>query len=305
MGHPLAAVLLTLGAAALAATPWEVHIDAPLQYATHAARLRRLAGREFHATAALFGTDLPGELRVVLAPEGSELASRAPSWVSGYALPGMATIVLFPARVPSYPDRTLDALFEHELAHLLLDRAARGRPLPRWFHEGLATVAAREWGIEDRARFAVAVLGRRPRSLSELDEGFLGSAAAATRSYALSAALLRHFIDRFGSGFVAETLRAVAAGVSFEEAFRRATGTSPEVAAAVFFRRETLWNTWVPFLTSTTALWMAITLLTLFAIRARRRRDAEIRARWAAEEARGALGSRPSLPPEDDPSRLN
>jgi hypothetical protein len=306
MGGALVAVaaLAALGVAT-EVTAVELLVEAPPEYAAEAARLRAFTHHDFEATAQLLGISPPrGPLRLVLAGERSELASRAPSWVSGYALPPMATIVLFPARVPSYPDRTLEALFEHEVAHLLIARAAGGRPLPRWFDEGLATVAAREWDIEDRARFALAVIGPGPRSVAELEEGFLGSAAAARRSYAMSAALLRHLLQRFGPAFVAATLREVAAGSTFESAFRQATGTSAALAAATFFGKESFWNTWVPFLTSTTALWMGITLLTLLAVRARRRRDAAIRARWAEEEQAAALRQRLSLPP-DDPSRCN
>ncbi len=306
MGHTL------LAAAALAAMAFgsevaalELLVEAPPEYAAEAARLRAFSHHDFRATANLLGIPPPrGPVRLVLASERSPLAGRAPSWVSGYALAPLGTIVLFPARVPSYPDRSLEALFEHEMAHLLIAQAAGGQPLPRWFDEGLATVAAREWGIEDRARFALAVIGPGPHTLAELEAGFLGSAAAARRSYATSAALLRHLLRRFGPGFVAATLRHVAAGRDFEAAFRDATGTSPAVAAAVFFGKENLWNTWVPFLTSATALWLGITLLALLAVRARRRRDAVIRARWAAEEQLAARRQHPPLPPED-PSRLN
>lgn len=282
----------------------ELVVEAGPEHAAVAARVRAVGGRDLAQVAELLGTDPgAGTVRVVLAGEGSPLAARVPSWVSGYALPPLATIVLFPARVPSYPDRTLEALVVHELAHLLIARAAGGGAIPRWFDEGLATVAAREWGIEDRARFAMAVIGPGPRSTAELESGFLGDARSAARSYAVSAALVRHLVRRFGTPFVARTLRAVAAGTPFPEAFRQVTGSSPEVAAALFFRRETFWNTWVPFLTSSTALWMGITALTLLAIRARRRRDAEIRARWAEEERLAALRRQP--PPEKNDPLVN
>lgn len=292
-------------AAALVLAPslggMELVIEAPAGFTAAAARIRQLDGTDLARVAELLGANAEiGSVRVILAEERSPLAARAPSWVSGYALPPLATVVLFPERVPSYPDRTLEALVVHELSHLLIAHAAGFRAMPRWFDEGLATVAAREWGIEDRARFAMAVIGPGPRSLGELEDGFVGDAPRAARAYAVSAALVRHLIRRFGPHFVATTLRAVAAGVPFDEAFHRSTGSSPAVAATLFFRRETFWNTWVPFLTSSTALWMGITVLTLLAIRARRRRDAEIRARWAEEERLATL-RRPPGADEDSP----
>ena len=279
-------------------------VEAPAELAAAAHRVESLGGSDVGETLSLLGLGgVRGAIHVVLVPEGAPLASRAPSWVAGYALPPFATIVLFPARVPSYPDRSLEALVSHEVAHLLIARAAGGVRLPRWFDEGLATVAAREWGIEDRARYAMAVIGSGPESTEELDSGFLGDAAAATRSYALSAAFMRYLLQEYGREVAARIIARVSTGESFATAFRAATGDPLAASEAAFFRRNTFWNTWVPFLTSATALWMGITLLALAAIRARRKRDAEMRARFARDEE-------PTPPtgvtrPDDERLRIN
>jgi hypothetical protein len=97
--------------------------------------------------------------------------------------------------------------------------------------------------------------------------------------------------------------QARAAGASFDEAFASTAGDSPEGFARAYFRREAIWNAWVPFLTSATALWMGITLLALLAIRRRRERDASLRAIWAAEEAARHVEALPN--PEDDSRRWN
>jgi len=292
------------GLAAATATALELVVEAPPRLAAAAARMRALEGIDLGGALALTGLSEPGPpIRVVLATEDSELAARAPSWVAGYALGPLSTIVVFPARVPSYPDRTLEALAVHEITHILVSRATRDRPLPRWYSEGLATVAAREWGLEDRARTALAIIGHRPASLAEVGQAFAGDAAAAARSYALSAAFLRYTLRRFGPGSAAATLAAVARGVPFEAAFRDATGVPLAEVDAAFFRREAIWGTWVPFLTSSTALWIGITALALVAIRRRRQRDAELRDRWAAEDRA------PEAPEleigDDDPRRYN
>ena len=284
----------------------ELVVDAPPELATAAARVRALGGTDIGGALALTGLADPGAaIRVVLAAESSPLATRAPSWVAGYALGPLSTIVLFPARVPSYPDRTLEALLVHEIAHVLVSRVTGDRPLPRWYNEGLATVAAREWALEDRARTALALLGHRPASLAEVGDAFAGDAATVARSYALSAAFVRYTLRRFGAVSTGRTLAAVAAGAPFAEAFRRATGASLAETETAFFRREVVWGTWVPFLTSTTALWFGITALALLAIRRRRRRDAELREHWALEDAVAAAPAIPPEPPEDDPRRYN
>jgi hypothetical protein len=223
-------------------------------------------------------------VHVVVAGEHSELARNLPGWVAGYARGDRDAIVVFPSRVSSYPDRNLETLLRHELTHVLVWRATHGHPVPRWFDEGLATVAAREWGLEDRARFALAVVGTRARNTADLDRGFAGSSRDATRSYALSAAFMRYLMGRFGPDAPPRLLAQIGAGRSFDEAFVDVTGTPLDRVAWTFFVKDAFWNTWLPFLTSSGALWTGITLLALVAIRRRRQQRAAIRAAWQAEE---------------------
>lgn len=282
----------------------ELLVEAPPELERQAVAVRALGAGDWVSLLNLLGLASPGRpVRVVLADERSALAARAPSWVSGYALPALDTVVLFPARVPSYPVGTMEALVRHELAHMLLARATGGRSVPRWFNEGAATVAAREWGVGDGARVAMATIGRGPRTLDEVDAAFLGDAGAASRGYAVSAALVRYLLRRHGDTAVARILAGVAAGHGFDDAFAAATGESTGSFARAYFRRETVWNTWVPFATSTAALWMGITALALLAVKRRRDRDAALRAAWDAEEH--PLHVVPTTLPDDDPKRWN
>ena len=282
------ALCLAFAGAARGQDALQINVEAPPKLARQSAAIAALGrGGEWGSILDLVGLGMPGApIRVVLAPENSPLAAHVASWVSGYAVPGLDTVVLFPGRVPSYPDRNMEALLRHEIAHVLISRAAHGNPVARWFDEGAATVAAREWGIEDGARAALAVIGPGPRSLREVDAAFSGEGAAVPRAYAISAALVRYLLYRHGDTAVARILAGIGRGDEFSEAFERATGESPGEFARSYFRREALWTTWVPFLTSSTVLWMVITLLALFAIKRRRERDAALREAWALEELR-------------------
>jgi hypothetical protein len=260
-------------------------VQAPAGLERAAAAVQGLAALDWDSELEITGClSFPSPIRVVLLPESSQEARTTPTWVSAYAMGAVDTIVIFPARVPSYPDRNLETLLRHEVTHLLIDQAAGGRPVPRWLHEGIATVAAREWGIEDGARFALAVIGQRPHSTSELDDAFSAGAGAAARSYALSAALTRYLRRQFGPDTPAHILRKIALGHQFPEAFALATGRDLHEVEHDFFGREAFWGTWVPFLTSSAVLWMAITLLAMVAIHRRRQRDLQMQAAWAAEE---------------------
>jgi hypothetical protein len=281
-------VCIVLAAAGVIARPApDLVVEAPPSLDAVADEVREIGRGDF--SGALHITGLMGftaPIRVVLAPEESPVARQTPAWISGFADGGSRTIVLFPQRVSRYPDDSLRTLVHHEVTHVLVTEAAGGRPVPRWFNEGVATVAAREWGIEDRARYAAAVVGRGPRTTAALDEGFAEGGRRAIRSYALSGAFVRWLRVEFGEAVPARILELLRRDMSFEEAFVRATGETLAWAEYRFFVREALWHTWVPFLTSSGVLWAAITALALIAIRRRRAKSAAMRDRWQAEEER-------------------
>lgn len=281
----LGLTLLSAPAAALSAP--HLVFESPARFASTAARLRASAPPQLANLSGLTGLADPGPpIRVLLAPEGSPEAGLALRWVVGYAMGDQGLIVLLPERVPSYPDASLDDVLLHETAHVLVARAAGGRPLPRWFQEGMAMIAGRSWGFDDRTHLTLALLVDRPVSLAALDGQFARGQAEVNRAYSVAGSFVRDLLDRYGPGAAPAILAGVARGLSFEDAFFSATGTSLATAEDSFWSRQTFWYRWVPVLTSSVTLWLLITLLALWAIRHRRRRDAAQRQIWEEEEAR-------------------
>ena len=279
--------LLTAGVAAAEPVPPELIFDGPPELAGYAERLRRQEAESYLPAMALTGLEVPGPpIRVILAAEGSPLAERVPSWISGYALGELGVVVLLVERVPSYPDGSLEEVLRHEVCHVLVDRAARGRAVPRWLHEGTAMLASGQWGLRDRTYLAIALVRARQLSLDGLERYFQHDADSAARAYALSAAFVRDLESRYGSGTVARLLAALAQGQSLDDAFLSATGNTLAAAEAEFWGRETFWSRWLPWITSSAVIWLGITLLALYAIKRRRSRDAELRRHWLAEEQR-------------------
>jgi hypothetical protein len=279
--------LVSTPAPAAAVVPPQLVFEAPPRFAPTASRLRASSLPQLASVMRLTGLADPGPpIRVVLAPEGSPESGLVPRWVVGYALGDRGLIVLLPERVPRYPDSSLDDVLLHETAHVLVARAAGGRPLPRWFQEGMAMIAGRSWGLDDRTRLTLALLVDRPVSLAALDGRFAGGQAEVNRAYAVAGSFVRDLLDRYGPGVAPAILEGVARGLSFEDAFFAATGTSLAAAEDSFWSRQTFWYRWVPVLTSSVTLWLLVTLLALWAIRHRRRRDAAQRRIWEEEEAR-------------------
>lgn len=288
---PLASLLLaaTLGASPAAATPAylpTLTIEAPDRLAGLARDLAALPPERFASAMSLIGLEAAGKpITVVLAPEGSPEAEAAEDWVAGYAYGALGRVVLLVDRTPRYPDGSLGELLDHEVAHVLIARAAGNRNVPRWFNEGLSMVAGHSWGLGDLSRLTLAMVTRSDLPLSELDSLFAGHRGEVSRAYALSGALVRDLLRRFGPKAAARILAGVRLGLSFEEAVRRATGSSLQSLESSFWRRHSFTYRWVPLLTSSFALWTGIVLLALLAFKKRRQRDAEIRARWELEEA--------------------
>jgi hypothetical protein len=296
--------LLFAAPAAVAVTAPPLIVHAPASLERYAARVRAIGPERFTDAMRLVGLERPGPpIEVFLGPEGSDLAAGVPPWVSGYAYGAEGVIVLLPARTPSYPDSSLEELLRHEVAHVLVARAAGGRPLPRWFHEGVATIAGTSWGLDDRSRLTLTMIGGKEVSLEEVERQFSGGRATTSEAYAMAGAFVNDLLGRHGEGSVARVLAGVGRGLSFEDAFREATGTPLAEAERSFWRRQTFWYRWVPILTSSVTLWMLVTLLAIWAMGKRRARDAALRRMWEEEENRRL--TEVQVPPPDPDELVN
>jgi len=252
-----------------------------------APRLHRLDRDRLRAIVQLVGLEGPGPpIRVVLAPEDSELARATPSWIAGFAHGASSRLVLFPSRSVRYPHDSLEAVLRHEVAHILIARAAAGQAVPRWFNEGLAVVAERAWHFEDRRQLAWALVSADDVRMDDVNDLFQAGPSGAGRAYALASAFVRHIINTQGPDVPARILDAVASGIPFGVAFERATGRSLVDTERGFHAELTSWTRWLPLLTSPFVLWTIVALLALCAIYVRRRRSAERRRQWEEEDER-------------------
>ena len=110
----------------------------------------------------------------------------APEWGVAFAFPVERRVVLHGHRGGGRAGDPLEVL-RHELAHLALHEALGDLP-PRWFDEGYASYAAREWGRDEvlATNFALAIAFGRIPSLAGLDTAFEGGTTGAQAAYAFS-----------------------------------------------------------------------------------------------------------------------
>ena len=283
----MAALLLAALAVVPAAAqePPALVIMAPVELASARSRLESFNRLPLADIAGTVGLAEPGPaIQVVLAAEDSEAARGAGAWIAGYALGNAGLVVLFPARSPVYPHDTLEDVLRHEVAHVLIARAAGGRDVPRWFHEGLAVVVERPWDLEDRSRLAWELLAGPRLRLREVDAMFEAGPAAQSRAYSLSAAFVRDLIREHGGTAPAAILRLVRDDVPFDRAVATVAGQPLGIAEAGFWERQRVWTAWMPMVTSGEAFWIGVILLAALAVWRRHRHSAGIRRKWDEEE---------------------
>lgn len=125
---------------------------------------------------------------IAIAPDAARFRAwagpAAPEWGAALAFPESRRLVMQGSAASSDAGDP-EVVLRHELAHLALHEQLGNKP-PRWFDEGYASLAAREWKREDALAANVALALRGAPSLDELEASFNGGSAAAQSAYALS-----------------------------------------------------------------------------------------------------------------------
>jgi hypothetical protein len=109
---------------------------------------------------------------------------RAPEWGAAITFPESHRVVM-QGRSAGADAGDPRSVFRHELAHLALHEYLGDLP-PRWFDEGYASYAAREWSREDALAANVALAFKGTPSFDQLDSAFAEGATTAQNAYALA-----------------------------------------------------------------------------------------------------------------------
>ena len=231
-------------------------------------------------------------IRLILAPSRAALDSltrgRLPSWSEGAAFPERGTILL----LSDHPSVDLSGALRHELGHLAL-RWRVGRPLPLWFEEGYAAVAAGEWDRLDALKLNWQVARGVRLDLDDLDRELRGDRPDATTAYALATTAVL-LLERWGGrDGLAPLIDRLARDPSFDAALR----DTYHVTEGDFEMRwqrdvETRYG-WLGWASAAGLFWALLGLALVWLVRLRRRRDEPRRAR---------LDEGWVIPEDDEPS---
>ena len=227
-------------------------------------------------------------LLIAVAPDAARFRAwvgpSAPEWGAAIAFPESRRIVMQGRAGASDAGDPLEVL-RHELAHMALHERLGNRP-PRWFDEGYASVAAREWRREDVLAANVALALKGTPSLDELDDGFRGGSVAAQSAYALSYRAVTELASLDPDRGLTLFFRYWADGKSLDQAMRQAFGLTLNGFEKEFQRRTSRRYGGLALFADLSIAMLVLTALLLPFLFARRGRDRRrMRALVAADEA--------------------
>jgi len=228
------------------------------------------------------------EVRVVAEPaDMTRLAPKGqapPSWSGAVAYPEHDMVLLALRHQSGAPVSDLALVFEHELSHLALRKAAgRDSRLPRWFSEGVAIQQSEASSIGRSGVLWWAAFGDELLPLAEI-EHYPEDPGAVSLAYAEAADFVGFLLRRGGWVDLRVVLRRVATGEPFEEAFELAYRN--DLAALEARWRESLVGSsnFAALITGSGALWGLITALFIYAYTAVKKRRRRRLAEMASEE---------------------
>lgn len=196
-------------------------------------------------------------------------------------------------------------VLRHELAHLALARATRGRA-PRWVHEGYAQLASGSWDSGKAWRLRFFFLRAGSGTLERLTVGFPREREPARTAYLLSYTAVQELYRRGGDYGLRRFFEELGRGVSVDGAMRSVYGVT-------LLQFEKQWREsvsdrygWLYLVSRATFFWTLVAVAVLVVWWIRRRRDRERMEELKREESREAIrrlldGERPEAGP--DPGR--
>ncbi len=217
----------------------------------------------------------------------------APEWGVALAFPQARRIVMQGRSASSAAGDPLEVL-RHELAHLALYERLGDRP-PRWFDEGYASVAAREWRRDDMLAANIGLALRGAPSLERLEDGFSRGSLEAQAAYALSYRAVIELAALDSARGLSLFFQYWAEGRTLDAAIRKAFGMTLPGFEQRFQSRTRRRYGALALVADLSAVTVVLSLLILPFMLGRRRRDKRRLAALLAAEAAAERVERDSM----------
>ncbi len=253
------------------------------------------------------GQPVLSEVRVVVARSPGEMATLAPpnapypDYAAGVAYPEIGLVLL--TNTPVHPNsaQDLNEVFRHELAHVALEDAVGGRPVPRWFNEGFAVLASGETSFMRMQSLFTATVSGNLLSLAQLERTFPSNESEANIAYAQAADVVRFLVKREERHRFRGLVSRLRDGETMDSALLNSYGEETATLESEWRDEVSRRYTVYPVLFSGSLIWAGT--LGLFAVgwRKKKRKASATLARWTREEA-AEDEARRRLPLRADPS---
>jgi hypothetical protein len=237
------------------------------------------------------GQPVLDSVRVMVARSPLEMASLAPpnapypDYAAGvaYSEVGLVLLTVLPVHPTSQHD--LGEVFRHELAHVALEDALGGRPVPRWFNEGFAVMASGETSFPRMQTLWTATISDNLLSLSQLERSFPSKEWEAEIAYAQAADVVRFLVKREERHRFRTLISHLRGGESMDDALFNSYGEQTSTLEHEWRQDVAKKYTFYPVLFSGSLVWVGTLGLFAAGWRKKKRKAAATLARWAREEA--------------------
>ena len=239
------------------------------------------------------GLELDDITRVYFAPSLKAFQTIQPggeiqTWAIALAYPGQNLIVMLSPRAIKRGHMELSTIFKHEFAHIALGRAFQGHEgIPHWLHEGVAMYESREWDFRRMSAIMRAVLTDTLIPLSEITQRFPRDESQAELAYCQSFYLISFLINEYGRPSFHRFIKEYSLGTPLNRVLADIYGMSLDRLEERWRRYLKMRFSWIPIITSATALWFLLALLFLLAYAKKRRSKRLLYEQWDKEELDG------------------
>ena len=211
--------------------------------------------------------------------------SLSPDWSAGFVDIYNNVIVIKSASLESPSAKGVVTIFCHELTHLLVKAYLGDRyfALPYWFHEGIAMREAKEWRLSDAFYLVRKGMLGSLIPLERLTSSFPNEEGEVHLAYLESLNFIIHLEERFGERFIPRLLTEIREGGIFELSFFALTREHWQEVEEEWRQALEYHYRWVPWITSTSTIWMIGVILIIIGYLKKRRRQKEVIKRWEEE----------------------
>jgi hypothetical protein len=236
------------------------------------------------------GLDFKDTTKVYLAPSRKtfqeiQSGGKIQSWAVGVAYPHLNLIILLSPRALKGGHMDLRKVFTHEFTHIALGRAFQGSgEIPHWLHEGVAMYESKEWDFRRVSAITQAVLTNSLIPLSEITQRFPREEDRAELAYCQSFYLISFLIHKYGRLSFHRFIREYSGGNPLDQVLVDIYGIGLDQLEERWQRSLKMRFSWIPIITSATALWFLLALLFILAYAKKRRAKRQLYEQWDEEE---------------------